>query len=140
MQIGGTWKRENDDIYNISISDINATSIGNCFTIRLLNHDGVKMYNININNVTDYEAAGNIIGGIATQALTNRRTICIGDVRYWSIRLNQPGETFGIFINNVVSNAPTVTQIRGSLKDSKFPELAALETPTGLLKSGIRGC
>ncbi len=109
MHVGGKGRRDDDDIYNITINNIKGTSVGNCAIIRLLNHDGIKMFNIFINNVMDTSKEGE---------KGNSRAIAIGEERYWNIQMNQLGETSRIFINNVVSRAPSVIQIRGSLKNS----------------------
>jgi polygalacturonase len=111
MSVGRTGKMKDDNIYNISVSNIKGTTVGNCAIIRLLNNDGVKMYNIFINNIMDTSKEGE---------RGNSRAIVIGDVRYWTIRMNQMGETSRIFINNVVSRAPVVIQVRGSLTNSIF--------------------
>ena len=109
MTVGRTGEMTDDDIYNIFICNVKGTTVGNCAIIRLLNMDGVKMYNILINNILDTSK----IGGKG-----NSNAILIGDVRYWTIRQSKPGETSRIFINNVVSRANTVVQVRGTLTDS----------------------
>ncbi len=111
MSVGRTGKMENDDIYNITISNIKGTSVGNCSIIRMLNMDGVKMYNIFINNIMDTSKESE---------KGDSRAILIGDVRYWTIRMSQLGETSRIFVNNVVSRAPVVIQVRASLTNSIF--------------------
>ena len=114
MQVGGRGWRENDDIYNITINNVKGTTVGRqcCSIIRLLNNDGIKMYNIFINDVMDTAKDGE---GFTDQAVN------IGDDNpYWKEKRNQLGETSRVFINNVVSNAPTVVRIRGTLKDSRL--------------------
>lgn len=114
MSVRGGGIREKRDIYNILINNIKGTTVGNCAIIRLLNLDGVKMYNIFINNIMDTSKEGE---------KGNSKAIVIGDVRYWTIRKDQPGETSRIFINTVVSHAPVVIQIRGSLSNSIFSNI-----------------
>jgi hypothetical protein len=51
--------------------------------------------------------------------------INIGDDHpYWRSQRNQLGETSRIFIDNVISTAPTVVRIRGTLKDSRLTNIA----------------
>jgi len=117
MQVGGSGCRKDDDIYNITIDNIKGTTVGKqcCSLIRLLNHDGVKIYNIFINDVMDTAKDGE---GATNQAIN------IGDDHpYWRTKKNQLGETSRIFINNVISNAPTVVRIRGTLKDSRLTNI-----------------
>lgn len=117
MQVGGSGWREDDDIYNITINNVKGTTVGKqcCSIIRLLNHDGVKIYNIFINNVMDTAKDRE---GYTDQAIN------IGDDSpYWKKQRNLLGETSRIFINNVLSNAPTVVRIRGTLKDSRLTNI-----------------
>ena len=131
--VEGLWKRETDDIYNIIINNIKGTTVGRqcCSIIRLLNHDGIKMFNIFINNVMDTARDGE---GRTDQAIN------IGDDHpYWTIQRNQLGETSRIFINNVVSNAPTVIRIRGTLKDAILTNIVGYGENTGLRKYSSNG-
>ena len=117
MQVGGRGWREEDDIYNITINNVKGTTVGRqcCSLIRLLNHDGVKIYNIFINNIMDTAKDGE---GATDQAIN------IGDDHpYWKSARNQLGETSRIFIDNVISTAPTVVRIRGTLKDSRLTKI-----------------
>ncbi|MFA5330276.1 MAG: hypothetical protein WC384_20960 [Prolixibacteraceae bacterium] len=114
MEVGST--EEGEDIYNISINNIRAKSVGGHGIIRLLNQDGIKLFNIFISNVIDTS----IDGEVFANAKRNRHyaAIRIGDVRYWTIRPNILGETYNIFIDNVISRSETIVQISGTLKNS----------------------
>jgi hypothetical protein len=122
MQVGGSGWRENDDIYNISINNVKGTHVGRqcCSLIRLLNNDGVKIYNVFINDIMDTAPDGK---GQTDQAIN------IGDDHpYWTRERNKLGETSRIFIDNVVSNAPSVIRIRGTLKDSRLTNISQYGT------------
>jgi len=104
-------------MYNIIVNNIKGTTVGRqcCSIIRILNHDGIKIYNVFINNVMDTAKDRE---GCTSQAIN------IGDdTNYWTIQKNQLGETSRIFIDNVITNSPTVVRIRGTLKDSRLTNL-----------------
>lgn len=111
MQVGGGLPTENDDIYNIIINNVQAKVAGGHHIIRLLNHDGIKMHNIFISNVMDTSLEGEY-------PRTVRAAVKIGDSNYSSMSKNKLGETYQIFINNVVSKAQNVVFIQSSLKNS----------------------
>lgn len=127
MQVGGSGKRENDDIYNITINNIMGTVAGGHHIVRLLNQDGIKMYNIFISNVMDTSKEGD---------KRNAAAIKIGDVGYWSIRKNELGETSRIFIDNVVSRAKSTIKIQGTLKDSSLQNIVGYDGNTQLIEYG----
>jgi len=127
MQIGGRGKRENDDIYNITINDVRGTVAGGHHIIRLLNQDGIKLYNIFINNVMDTSKEGE---------KRNAAAVKIGDVRYWSIRKNELGETSRVFINNVLSRSKSIIKIHGTLKDSSLKNIVGYDGNTHLIEYG----
>ena len=109
MQVGGYLPTENDDIYNITIHNVQAKTTGGHALVRLLNQDGVKMYNIFISNVIETSLEGEPKVAAA---------IRIGDDGYSGISLNKLGDTYRIFINNVISRGTHVVLIKRSLKDS----------------------
>ena len=124
MQVGGYGYREDDNIYNITINNVKGTIAGKQIAglIRLTNHDGVKIYNIFINDVMDTSEEGK---GLTDQA------ILIGDFRYWKHHKNQLGDTYRIFIDNVISNSPTAIRIIGTLKDSRITNVVGCGQPRG---------
>jgi hypothetical protein len=112
MQVGGYAPTENDDIYNIIINNVQAKCAGGHHIIRLLNHDGIKMYNVFISNVMDTSLEGEF-------PRTVRAAVKIGEeARYASVSQNELGDTYRIFITNVISQARNVVWIHRSLKDS----------------------
>ena len=115
MEIVGSRITEEDDIYNIIINNVQATTAGGDQIVRLLNHDGIKMYNIFISNIMDTSKDGEV---------RNKAAVLIGSVGYYSISKNQLGETSRIFINNVLSRSKSVINIQGTLKDAIISNVA----------------
>jgi len=134
MEVGSREAGENDDIYNITISNIRAKSVGGHGMVRLLNQDGVKMYNIFVSNVIDTS----IDGEVFPNAQKNRyaAAIRIGEDHYWSIRPNVLGETYNIIIDNVVSRAEVVVLINGTLKNSILRNIVGYGGNSQLVKYG----
>jgi len=109
MQIGDAWPAASDDIHDIAVRNVRTFVAGGHHTVRLLNHDGIKLYNITISDVYDQSAAGQ------TRA---RAGLKIGDSGYWTLAQNQLGETYNIFATNLNSRASSVVLIQGTLKDA----------------------
>lgn len=127
MQVGGRWPRENDDIYNITIRNIQAKCIGGHAIVRLLNQDGIKLYNIFVSDVME------------TSTENEKRpaaTIRIGEERYWSERMAQLGETYNIVVDNVLSRATTIVKIVGTLKNSSFRNIIGYGGNSQLVEFG----
>jgi len=127
MQVGGDGITENDDIYNITINNIKAKVAGGHHIVRLLNHDGIKMYNIFISNVMDISMPNE---------KRCKAAVKIGDTNYSSIAHNKLGETSNIFIHNVLSRAEYVVKIQGTLKDAVITNIAGFDSVTSLVDYG----
>jgi hypothetical protein len=117
VMVGAGIPRDNDDIYNIIVNNVKATTPMNI--IRILNHDGIKIYNVFISNVMDTSQEGDTIRSQGKIPIKDRpaNAIRIGDHRYWAESKKQFGDTYNIFINNVVSRARRTVLIQGPLKD-----------------------
>lgn len=88
------------DIHDVTIENVRAQCVGGYAIIRLLNHDGNKMYNITIDGVYDTSI---YYGG-----LYRKVGVRIGeDDRYWNIRPTAPGEFYNVSIKNVTVRAMT---------------------------------
>jgi len=125
MEVVGSRVTENDDIYNIIINNVQATTAGGNHIIRLLNHDGVKLYNIFISNIMDTSKDGDV---------RNKAAVLIGDAGYYSIAKNQLGETSRIFVDNVLSRSKSVIKIRGPLKDAVIRNVVGYGGNTNLIE------
>ena len=135
------------DIHDITIRNVVSYGVGGCALIRLLNHDGYKIYNVRIDNVieaspwsendasvaqnpdlvikTDDE--GNILPwrklipgeeGYRTEA-----AIIIGESYWYSKEKAKMGETFGISVSNVMTHARYGLFINNTLLDSSFDNI-----------------
>lgn len=114
MQIGDAYPAVSDDIHDITVRNVQTMVAGGHHTVRLLNHDGIKLYNISISDVVD----------ISSSSQTRARAgVKIGDTGYWSLAQNQLGETYNIFITNVHSRATSTILIQGTLKDAVLCDL-----------------
>ena len=109
MQIGGNWPTANDDIYNVTIRNVQTKCVGGHGIVRLLNQDGVRMYNIIVRDVMDTAT------GKDPRA---QATIRIGDVNYSSIRRSQMGEMRNVLVDGVIAKGRVGVWIKGPLQDS----------------------
>ena len=135
------------DVYNISIRNVIGHGVGGNALIRILNHDGNKLYNISIDTVietspwsdddapvapnpdllikTDDE--GNILPwkrvapgefGYRLESL-----IQIGESYWFSRSKASHGDTYGISIRNVMTHARFAVNINNTLTDSYFENI-----------------
>lgn len=109
MQYGGRWETGADDIYNITIKNVQAKCLGGHGIVRLLNQDGVNMYNIIVRDIVD-TATGNEPRAQAT--------IRIGDIRFYKQRRSQMGEMRNILVDGVMAKGKVAVWIKGPLCDS----------------------
>ena len=125
MQVGGNYQRPNDDIYNIIIRNVQAKCTGGHGIVRLLNQDGIKMYNIVIRDIID------------TSTSKERRvhsTVKLGSTGYSSIRRSQLGEMFNITVDTVMTRGKIAVLIRGPLKDSVIRNIMGFDGCTNLVQ------
>jgi len=127
MQIGGSQSREDDDIYNVTIRNVRTRVCGGHHIVRLLNHDGIKLYNIFISDVMD--ASG-------PKDARAKAAIRIGDAGYSSMAKNKLGDTYNIFIDNVLSRAETIVKIQGTLKNSTLRNIVGYDGNSRLVETG----
>ena len=138
---------KNGDVHNVIIRDLLVYGVGGCSLIRILNHDGYKIYNIRIENVievsdwsdADAPLAQNPDLTIKTDDEGNilpRRTIIPGEIgyrtesaiiigeSYWYEETPaKPGDTFGISVSNVMTRSRYAVAINNTLMDSTFDNI-----------------
>ncbi len=85
-----------NDIHDITIKNVNTYVTGGHHIVRLLNHDGNRIYNISIDGITD---------ACPENGLRARAALRIGDVNYVSVRPAIPGETDKISARNFRTRA-----------------------------------
>lgn len=125
MQVGGNAPRADDNIYNITIRNVRAKVAGGHHIVRLLNQDGVKLYNIFIRDIMDASGQGEprVQAGVK-----------IGDVRYWSMSQCQLGDTYNIFVDNVLTRGKNGVRIQGPLKNSVLHNIVGYDGCTSLVE------
>jgi hypothetical protein len=125
MQVGGNQPRADDDIYNITIRHVRAKVAGGHHIVRLLNQDGIKLYNIFISDVMDASGPGDprVQAGVK-----------IGDLRYWSMTQCQLGDTYNIFVDNVLTRGKTGVKIQGPLKNAVLRNIVGYDGCTNLVE------
>ena len=138
---------KDSDIHDIIIRNVVGTS-AECAIIALRNSDGNKMYNISIDGVydtlngvqnKDYKT-GNFflnksekflkIGAMAPYAVVR-----IGQHEFFSERVNEPGEIYGIRVSNIFSRCNNAIMINVSLQDSYFSNIYGAENVTCLIST-----
>ena len=125
MQIGGNAPRPDDDIYNITVRNVRAKVAGGHHIVRLLNQDGIKLYNIFIRDVVD--ASG-------PQDPRVQAAVKIGDTRYWSLSQSQLGDTYNVFVDTVLSRGRTAVRIQGPLKNAVLRTIVGYDGCTNLVE------
>ncbi len=125
MQVGGNAPRPDDDIYNITVRNVRAKVAGGHHIVRLLNQDGIRLYNIFISDVMDASAAGEprVQAGVK-----------IGDLRYASMSTCKLGETFNVFVDNVLTRGKTGVRIQGPLKNAVLRNIVGYDGCTNLVE------
>ncbi len=125
MQVGGNAPRPDDDIYNITIRNVRAKVAGGHHIVRLLNQDGIRLYNIFISDVMDASGPNDprVQAGVK-----------IGDLRYWSMSQCQLGDTYNIFVDNVLTRGKTGVRIQGPLKNAVLRNIVGYGGCTNLVE------
>ena len=135
------------DIHSITIRNIMVYGVGGCALIRLLNHDGYRIYNVRIDNVIETSPWSendetvapnpdlNIISDEAGNIVQKRflipgevgyrcdSAIIIGESYWYSHSKAQPGDTFGISVSNVMTHARFGIWINNTLQDASFDNI-----------------
>lgn len=132
------------DVHNVIIRDLLIYGVGGCSLIRLLNHDGYRIYNIRIDNVIEISDCSEDDAALAQNPdltiktddegnILPRRTIIPGEIgyrtesaiiigeSYWYEKTPaKPGDTFGISVSNIMTRARFAVAINNTLMDSSF--------------------
>ena len=114
------------DTHDIVIRNIKSDS-NYCFPLRLLNHDGNRMYNISIDGIYDVSKPEN--------KQKPGAALCIGSALYWSHRPAKMGETRNISVNNLSSRGEAAVLISNCLADSYFSNIKTFSDNTDVIKT-----
>ena len=125
MQVGGARPRPDDDIYNITIRNVRVKISGGHHIVRLLNQDGIRLYIVFISDVMDASGPNDprVAAGVK-----------IGDRGYWSMKPCELGETFNIFVDNVLTRGRTGVKIQGTLKNAVLRNIVGYDGCTNLVE------
>ena len=117
-----------NDTHHIRIRNVTGHCAGGHHIVRLLNASGVRLYNIEIENLLDTSPAG----------LRCHAAVKIGDSNPAWGGVTPLGDTYNIKVKNVVSKARAAVLIGGSLVDSEIYQVVNLnpEAPAVVLQSG----
>jgi len=112
------------DIHDITVKNICTRIVSGCFNLRLLNHDGNKVYNIDVDGIYDTSVDfGKPLAGA---------TVVLGSMSYSSTSEAQKGDLYNVTLKNIVSGvSPAVLVTHPSV----YPEHWTAENVT-MLKKG----
>ena len=143
----GIEKPEDGDIYNITIRNVMGYCINGCSLVRLLNHDGFKIYNIRIDNVIETSPWSDQDAGVAPnpdlliktdengeiipwkklipgeQGYRLEAAIIIGESYWYAEKMAEHGDTYGVSISNVMTHARFGIWVNNTLMDSTFDNI-----------------
>lgn len=134
------------DVYNITVRNIMAHTVGGCSIVRLLCHDGYRIYNVRIDNLietspwseNDANVAPNPDLNITTDSEGNiiKRNLIVGEEgyrceaaiiigeSYWYKNFKaQCGDMFGISVSNVMTHARYAIFLNNTVLDSSFDNI-----------------
>ncbi len=135
------------DVHNVIIRDLLIYGVGGCSLIRLLNHDGYRIYNIRIENVIEISDCSEKDAALAQNPdltiktddegnILPRRTIIPGEIGYrtesaiiigesywYESEAAKHGDTFGISVSNIMTRSRFAVAINNTLMDSSFDNI-----------------
>ncbi len=135
------------DIHNITVRNIMAYGVGGCSLIRILNHDGYRVYNVRIDNVIEVSPWSENDAPVATnpdlviktddqgdiipwrklipgeEGYRIESAIIIGESYWYSKEKAKHGDTFGISVSNVMTHGRFGVFINNTLTDSSFDNI-----------------
>lgn len=127
LQIGDDTPAESDDIHHITVRNIRTYVSGGHSTVRILNHDGIRVHDIAISDIYDISEPGQVRA---------RNGILLGEKaewnRYFTVSRNRFGETYNIFVTNVNSRAQQAVYVGTTLSNAVFRGIHALDKETKL--------
>lgn len=104
------------DIHDVTVRRVDSETFC-CATVRLLNHNGNKLYHVTVEDITNRHTDG---------IFRSHAAVSIGDPHY-AETLNAAGDTHHITVRNVRSAALTGVSLCGFLEDSVIENIVALD-------------
>jgi hypothetical protein len=117
------------DISNIQITNIRTTAF--CTNVRLLNQDGIKLHNVNIDGVYDTSFNSPYID-------KGLYTVRIGDTHLYGKRHSTANETYDITIKNVSGSGEHVICLAGAITNLTMLNVTAQNGANLLMDNRIK--
>lgn len=146
----GTIGGREGDTHDVTIRNVICHGVGGCALIRLLNHDGYRLYNIHIDNVMETSPWSPQDSSVAPNPDLNLRSndrgeivrlrqltpgeegyrceaaILIGESYWFAKSKAQPGDTYGISVSNVSTHARFAVWLNNTVQNSSFKNIRLL--------------
>ena len=107
---------EDPDIHDICIKKIRTEVTGGHHIVRLLNHDGNRLYRIDISDIFDRT--------LETGGMRAKAALKIGDMLYSNLWMAQAGETHSITAHHITTRAQyAVLFENGSVTNAQFTDI-----------------
>ena len=108
-----------NDIHNVTVDNISTEVTGGHSIVRLLCHDGIRMYSIRVSNVYDRL--------IDTRLTKCKAAVRIGDANYWSVNPAKAGDMYDITVSGVTTNAAEAVIIYDKIADCKVSDVKQID-------------
>ena len=105
---------KDDDIHDIKIRNVKADPYY-CMVVRILNHDGCNIYNVDIDTIMDVSDY--------TKKMPTNACVGIGSTNYSNTRPALPGETRNITAKNITSRSNNTIHLSNNLSHAKFTNI-----------------
>lgn len=102
------------DIHDVTIRNISGAAVRHPL-VALRNHNGAKMYNITIENISDTE----FIRDATSMYFERYALVCVGNNSYAGIRHSEIGETYNLSIRNIHAQySARAVYVQSTIRDS----------------------
>lgn len=127
------WQVEGEEphIHDVKIRNVQGDPFIH-LVIRFLNHDGVELYNIDVDTVMD-----------ASDFTTKKRphaTVDLGCILYSKVRKSTLGETHHIRVRNVTARGETAIRLNNQLSDAVFTNVKTFGDNIDAIGTQGKGC
>lgn len=117
--IGGNFRYKPSEDCNIDVHDIKIRNIVGCSAaqalVSLRNHDGSRLYNVEVENVMDSRNADNNNHPYGV--------LRVGENLYYRVRPSEMGETHDIHAKNIFAQTNETVCVGATLKDCSFENI-----------------
>ncbi len=127
-EMGDCPEGKNGDIHDVKVKNV----IGDptkCYIVRLLNHDGNKLYNFDIDTILDATAL--------SRKIRMGASLCLGSPLYMQEKHCELGDDYNIKAKNITSRGRDVVIVNNTLKDSVISNAHNFDTGINLVGVGF---